>query len=345
MRRRRLSGALASMVLSAGLLVGVSGAATAQRIAGPDRFATATAVADAVYAREPMREIVIARGDQFADALSSTNVGFDNHALLLTLPDVVPQVVIDFIGRADIDEATLVGGSQAISADVQQSLESAGVRTHRIAGADRYETAVRTVKAQYGFEGQFLPGRVDGKTTGFLASGEGFADAVAAAPVAQTRFPLLLTQRDALPPPTAEYLSTDGTVTFEHIVILGGHQAVSPAVEAELLALGYSVQRVAGETRQETATLLADFAVQHLGWTLEHVNLARGDAFPDALAVGKLGATERAPTLLTASPNDLSAATRTYLQANADRIDTLHVIGDETAVSEQVASQASAAAT
>ncbi|RIK15602.1 MAG: hypothetical protein DCC50_07580, partial [Acidobacteria bacterium] len=70
-----------------------------------------------------------------------------------------------------------------------------------------------------------------------LASGAGFADALAAAPVA-TKYdsPVLLTRQASTPAPTLEAIID---LRVQDLTIAGGYSAVSLAVQEELEALVY----------------------------------------------------------------------------------------------------------
>ncbi|MBW3551591.1 MAG: cell wall-binding repeat-containing protein [Proteobacteria bacterium] len=70
-----------------------------------------------------------------------------------------------------LSRATLVGGEVVLSAQVQAQVDEVADRVTRVAGGDRYATAVEVVKAY---------GDLDTSLLG-LASGETFPDALAGA--------------------------------------------------------------------------------------------------------------------------------------------------------------------
>ena len=122
---------------------------------------------------------------------------------------------------------------------------AAATSADRIAGADRYQTAVLVSSAA------FAPGveRV------FLASGIDYPDALSAAPIAAALgAPLLLTARDALPPVVVTELAR--LAPTAEVVIVGGTAVVSTAVESRLRQLGYTVSRVLGLDRYDTSRAL-----------------------------------------------------------------------------------------
>ncbi|HVM54529.1 MAG TPA: cell wall-binding repeat-containing protein [Acidimicrobiales bacterium] len=154
----------------------------------------------------------------------------------------------------------------------------------RIAGADRYETAVRISSAAF----------TGGAEAVVLASGESFPDGLTAGPLAALHdAPVLLTTRDALPPITARELER---LAPERVFVVGGTAAVADEVVAEIRAIaGVQPARIAGATRYETATAVASLFPAPAPIAF----LASGADFPDALAGGAAAALGGAPLLLT----------------------------------------------
>ena len=119
----------------------------------------------------------------------------------------------------------ILGGESAISAGVASAVDALpNVSVNRIAGANRYETAVQianTVGA--GAIGQFL-----GKRTAIIASGTSYVDALAAGPISYRGVvggigagphPILLTAANALPASTSAALTSLGV---KQVGIVGG---------------------------------------------------------------------------------------------------------------------------
>ncbi|MGM1028240.1 MAG: ExeM/NucH family extracellular endonuclease [Actinomycetota bacterium] len=153
------------------------------------------------------------------------------------------------------------------------------------AGDDRYATNVEASEAL------FEPG-----TDVLIASGQVFADALAAGPAAaRTDASLLLTPTDSLMPVTIAELQRlqPGTVT-----IVGGTPSVSSATAAQITEVvpNAAVSRIAGADRYETAALVAE---RYFG-TATEVLLASGEKFADAVsASGVASAVGDMPVLLT----------------------------------------------
>ncbi|HET6379788.1 MAG TPA: M14 family zinc carboxypeptidase [candidate division Zixibacteria bacterium] len=188
---------------------------------------------------------------------------------------------------------------QAAAADL---VPSPTVANERIAGADRYGTAVAV--AQRLFPSGPVP-------VVYLASGEDFPDALAAAPIATRRGGVLLfTKRTELPAVTADELTR---LNPPEVVLVGGTVAIDAAIEAQVKAAlpSVAVRRVAGADRYETAAKLADqgFDPGQASVAL----LASGQNFPDALAAAAIAAEIGAPVLLV-KRDALPAATAAMLR-------------------------------
>ena len=362
--RTRRSALVSLLAVGAVVAAAAPSAATedvaTRRLAGPDRYATAAAIARATFpardAEGPRSGIPsVARGDAFPDALAAVNLVFNGPVLLTPFaqaPEPTLAVLRDFgnplvlvMGEADVV-------SPRVEQEIQQLRDFYGdpVRTQRVAGRDRYETAARAYRQAYDCEDR-SPGIVDGLPTAFLTSGLQFADAMTAGPIAYGEtLPLLLTAPDRLPDATRSALAYEGLggctgKQIKQVVIVGGESVVSAAVAQQVRDAGYAVRRVAGANRQETAVRVFEFAEAEFGWALDHVNLARGDAFPDAIAGGPHGGREEAPILLTAGANDLGEVTRSFLRSRAQTVASIDVFGSNTAVSDQVVEDARRAAT
>lgn len=196
----------------------------------------------------------------------------------------------------------------------------------RIAGADRYGTAAALAE-------QWSPG----VSVTYLVNGTDYPDALAAAARAGVYdAPVLLVQQDGIPSATRDALTR---LQPGRLVIIGGPESVSDAVEQDLMAYtSGTMERVYGSDRYGTAAALAGYYAAGQ----QRVYLASGEDFPDALASAALAGKEHAPLLLTRQ-GQLDQPTRDQL----DRLNPGQVIvlGGTSAVSGAVASEAGSYAT
>lgn len=183
-------------------------------------------------------------------------------------------------------------------------------RTQRVSDDDRYSTAIAISKTNF-----------SGADTAIITSGEAFADALAAAPLAGTYdAPLLLTRPTKLPTGLVTELKRLGVTK---IFIVGGTSSVTKDVVKQLDDAGLPhPERIAGPTRYDTASLVArrvyDLAKSDPLRNVEPF-IARGDVFSDALSLSPFAYMERRPVLLT-DPNRLpnaTAAAWTYMTADS----------------------------
>lgn len=297
-----------------------------RRIAGQDRIATAIALSQDGFAADAASAAVLARADGFADALAGVPLALAAQApLLLTGPQGLDPAVAAELTRVLDDGAPvlLLGGAQALSAQVTDDVAALGLRPQRVGGSTRYETAA-LVAAQ-------LPAAPESVTV--LASGSAFPDALAASvPAALAGWPVLLTEPGGLPDATLARLRDGG---YERVVIVGGEQAVDPAVEARLRAIS-AVERVAGPTRYDTAAAIN----RRFGDDLDRSSIALGSGrdFPDALAGAVHAAGRRSGLALT----DLTLPPATAALLIDRRPVRLHGYGGPAALSDDVLASAHA---
>ncbi|WP_419933324.1 cell wall-binding repeat-containing protein [Candidatus Poriferisodalis sp.] len=112
------------------------------RVAGADRYETARRVAR-LFAPDTLSTVYVASGRNFADAIAAApNVSKDT-PLILTEPDELHAEARRFLTDEDrtVESVTILGGTAAVSAGVEEKIRELGIDTDRIAGADRYETA------------------------------------------------------------------------------------------------------------------------------------------------------------------------------------------------------------
>lgn len=332
---------LVCMVAATAMTVGVGAPASraaslGQRFSGATRFETARLANEAVFATDEGDAIILARGDDFADALTgSFYAGFVDSLLLFTYSDGLPPATREAIDAYNPGLMVLLGGEAAISSGVEQTLRDQGREVRRLAGATRFGTAREVV------------GQTDLGPELLLVNGRSFADAVSSAPRAFHAFiPVAPVETDELP---GESRSIVEYVRPSRIYVMGGQQAVSDAVVEEAVETAcqgvdpdcVEVRRIAGPNRFATSAAFASFMLEKGPETGRTVNLARGDIFPDALAAGILGGRPdpESPTLLV-TPDELPAEARAWLQQHAEEIDTVNVLGSPDAVSDDVWNEA-----
>lgn len=198
------------------------------RIAGADRYATAARISAATFAPAPPVAYV-ATGLDFADALAGgVAAGRQKGPMLLVRGTSIPEVAAAELRRLKPARIVVLGGSSVISEGVAAALRpfaTSGTVT-RLAGADRYATAIAASTATTG---------TDAPRTVYVASGLAFADGLSATPAAaKANGPLLIVPGTSLPPSVAAELRR---LNPPRVVILGGSSSISNAVAAQIAAL------------------------------------------------------------------------------------------------------------
>jgi probable HAF family extracellular repeat protein len=297
---------------------GVGGAAAVQRAAGGDRIGTAVAISQNSFAYNGASAVVLATALDYPDALVGAPLAASKNAPLLltegaTLPPATQQELTRVLGAGGT--VYLLGGESAIPDSVSKQLENAGYDVVRLAGSDRFTTAVA------------VAGVLGNPSTTFLASGAAFADALAAGPAAaHLGGAVLLTNGAAMPPATATYLAAHAGPVYA----VGG-----PAATADSAAVP-----VFGADRYATAAAVASkfFAAPATA------GVATGSAFPDALAgAAELGRTDG--PLLLATVTTVPQATRAYLADQGATITRVDVFGGAAALDDDVVTQIRSALT
>lgn len=256
------------------------------RFFGADRYGTAVSLSYG-FGVVAAPAVYVASGTSFADALVAGSYAANTGgSVLLVERDRVSSQVLAELRRLSPREVVLVGGATAISSSVEQTIIEAGFAVRRVAGADRFATAVELSRRAY-------PRTA---STVYIASGEVFADAMPSGVLAAIDDgPVLLVNSDRIPAATAAELAR---LRPQRIVIVGGVNAVGSSVQSALAAYSSRVTRVSGADRYETAVALSQSRFQA---GVPVAFLVSGENFPDALAAvapaGRLGG----PILLTRS--------------------------------------------
>lgn len=293
---------------------------TIERLAGPDRVATAIEVAQDAFPHAAPN-VVIATADAFPDALAGAPLAAHLEApLLITGRDGLDPRVAQEIARLGAGNAWLLGGGAALSEAVAADLADLGLSVTRIGGADRVETAVAIAEAI-------------GSGNAFLVEGGDFASALSAGAVgALVGRPVLLTDGDVLSPRLEAFLQEDLVVDVR---IVGS--AVSQAVEdslADVAPLITDVARTAGADAPETSALMAELGIQ-VGQDDTDWWLATVEDWPDALGAAAAAAVDEG-VLLQVPADGLGAPASALLAEKADVAEFVRVVGGTAALSEAV---------
>ena len=314
------------------------------RHAGKTRFETSAEIATDSY--DASTDVVIASGEEFADALAGAALeGMRDAPVLLVPSDLIaggiPPAITNAIDELGAVNATILGGTNAVSSDVENFIlnNSTVTDTERVAGATRFETAEQ-VAQEVGDSGSVPDAVADefnlsqDSNAAFLATGLVFADALAGGPGSFAgQHPILLTGPNELHPAAQRGLEATNT---DVVFILGGSGVVSSGTETELQNQGYDTVRLSGSNRFATAREVADTFADDFGFGVADVGLATGEKFADALASAPLLGNNPAPLLLTPTNQTVTATSDFFEQRGCD-IETMDIFGGDAAVAQSVA--------
>jgi putative cell wall-binding protein len=306
------------------------------RSSGPERIATS--VAASRDHRASADDALLATGTSFPDALAAGALAAGLDApLLLTLRDEVPSTVLAELDRLGVRTVWILGGSATISETAEDQLVTAGYLVRRISGESRYDTAREIALTA----GPSETGEVVVALGHHPDPERAWPDAVASGALAASpdRLPTLLTAHDGLPEATVLGLEQ---LDAQRVLLIGGTGAIEPAVESQLRALGYPVERFSGTSRYETSVNVATDALSRNPDGDQTIVFATGADYPDALAAGALAGTLGSPLVLIPS-TDLTGSVETFLRQHVDRWDGGVVIGGQSSASDFVVAQLSAA--
>lgn len=204
---------------------------------------------------EGVDAVLVARDDGFADALASGALqGALQAPLLLTPTASLAAATAQEIQRLTPDRIFILGGTSAVSAEVEARLRELVPDVTRISGASRIETAAAVAR-----QAQDLGAVAVTHAIVVRAFGEGsaaYADALAAGSWSALMLgaPVLLTETDRLSEPTAAFLRDAG---MESVAVVGGRAAVSDPTLAAIQAMVPDTERVSGPDRFATALAVA----------------------------------------------------------------------------------------
>lgn len=309
-------------------------AATTRRIAGDDRYATAAAIGQDRWS--DVSDTFLANGSDPSDALAAAfGAGLHGSPVFLTARDSVPQVTLDALRGVKARRVHVLGGTASVSDGVITTLRSAGYEVDRLAGVDRYGTAVAVARSG----GTAIIGSWgDQGRTAFVANGSRPFDALAAGPLATGQlFPILLVQQASVPKATSDAFRE---LAIKHVVVLGGTAAISDEVVSAIKASGITVRRVAGTDRMESAIAVANL-LPEFGYTPTRATLVSATLFADALGAGPWGAPD-SPVLLCQTAAFCGTATNQW--AHTHSLEEVVVMGGTNAVSDIAAMEVAAGA-
>jgi len=254
------------------------------RIGGTNRFDTSSKIAEHGWKQSDNVVLVGAESDvDFADALAGTPLAYSlNAPILLTNIISTPDEISDEISKLKAKNIYILGGTGTVSQVQENIFKSEGYAVTRIAGATRYDTAIKIADE---LNNKSKLSKV------YLTTSSQFQYALAAATYAALEnAAILFTDGDILNQATQlEILKLD----VKDVEIIGGSGIVSSDVDSELKELGLNVSRVEGNTPEEVVSNL----INQNEDKINGIAIASNSVFSDALSGAVLSAKNNMATL------------------------------------------------
>ncbi|TLM78480.1 MAG: tandem-95 repeat protein [Actinobacteria bacterium] len=307
----------------------------AVRLAGADRYATGLAMSRSTFATGTCTAVVIATGKNYPDALGAGGLAGAANCPILLVKDSFDATTKAEIQRLVSGHTTytvyIVGGTAAVAQSIQDAMATqlTGESIVRLAGADRYATAVQVCARVRSVKGSALQ-------KAFIVTGASFPDALLASPLAyRNKWPILLTNNNATVNTNVKNALVSAGVTNAYVI--GTTTSVTDASKSAIDAgLSGTVTRVASATDAYAQSVaVASWATANLGSTWDLVAVATGQNYPDALAVGPVQGSSNALILFTHTTT-LDTVVRNALAAHAAEISTVRFCGGPAAVTDAV---------
>lgn len=289
---------------------------SAVRLAGESAADTSARIATEAFP-EGSEWVVIARDDDFADAMSATGLaGVLNAPIVLTdrysLSDAAARAVLTLGAK----KAYIIGGTGAIPGDIEGSLATFGCQTQdRIFGYDSWDTSTECAKkiAEHG-------GNSDGNAV--VAMSTNFQDALSISSYAyKYQVPIFLETDEAHGRQLTEAAVSAIKELSGTIYVPGGNGAVPQASVEEVFGK-QRVARLSGWDGYDTSNQIATYMVERGLLSPSTICLASGAPDPkgvDALAGAALAGKAGGVVLLTnVNPRFGSISTTTIEGADSE---------------------------
>lgn len=253
---------------------------TTDRLAGPDRYATAADLARAAAQHGSdggtPETVIVVRGDTFADALTAGPAAFaEGNPVLLTHRDRLADATKTVLDELTPSRALILGGTAAVDDGPVTALRDRGVSVERIAGGDRAATAA--AMADHLAAGGWPADRA------VLARGDDFADALTASSLAgRARAPILLARSPTALgeaatgwlaercPGVGRVRAVGGSVALAPKVLDDAHQATLDCRPLEEpVTFGYQAAAAADTGAPGLVDVVADTLERPEGWALD----------------------------------------------------------------------------
>ncbi|OBR95719.1 MULTISPECIES: cell wall-binding repeat-containing protein [Clostridium] len=250
---------------------------TITRLSGPNRYSTNMKIADYGWSGHSDSAIIVS-GENFPDAICAAPLSAKYNApLLMTDGNTLSPEMQNKLTSLGVKNIFLIGGTGAVSNEIENELTQKNLNVKRLGGATRIETSIEIAK------------EVGGNQL-FVVSSESFADALSISSYASSKVaPIVLTPKSGVPDVLKDYIST---LKSSKTYVIGG-QGVIPDDTASYFG---DYERLSGQTRYDTnANVIKEFYDLSKA---SKIYVAAGINYPDGLSISPLAAKNNSPVVL-----------------------------------------------
>lgn len=325
--------AVLSLLLSPALPVTSAKAAAGEvtKLSGADCYETAAAVAEQNWTSND--NVILASGEGYADAISSAVLAKQlNAPVLLTEAKSLNSNVKSALDKLKPKNIYVIGGTASICQETRDELMKENYNLIELSGNNRYDTNLAVAK-----ELVKLGANADNV---MMVGGEGFPDALSAAPVAAAKGEILLLGVNN----TQAMSSIDNFIKSNNskVTVVGTQALINDDTYKSIGA----VNRISGGSDRFATNLniLNQFDSDLKADKLYIAN-ATGDKYADALIAASVAGINDVPLVLIDGQDDSGTANAmNYIKNKASKTTDLNLIEENGTVSDKTISDINAAA-
>lgn len=252
-------------------------ASATKRLAGQTRYDTSAAIAQDGW--EQSDHAILAYGENYPDALSAAPLAKKYDApILLSNGNNLLAVTKETLINLKVKSVFIIGGTAVIPSSIEAELQSMKISVTRIAGQDRYETAIKVA--------QQLPS----PSEIFVVTGENYPDALSIAPIAALKQePIILVPKNNMPDSVKAYLAAN---SINKTYVVGDSDIIDDSISNQFP----SSERIIGVGKY-VRNINVNLKFDDL-FSSKDICIATGEGFADALTGAAYAAKKGIPIVL-----------------------------------------------
>lgn len=190
------------------------------------------------------RTVIVATSTTFADAMVAGGISArGRHPVLLVGAGPLDASVREYLDSSGAEFAVVMGGTAAVSQQIQHEIEALRIGTQRLSGTDRFDTARKAAESFDGAYSQTAGSRCFDSSVTALATAWVPYDAFSAGPLLGLLCaPLLLTDSTSVDAVTANLIAGSA----HSLVVFGGQRAIPDSALHSLTAQAQASVRQQG---------------------------------------------------------------------------------------------------